>query len=165
MELLEFNSDIPFIHADCATKTEFEFFLDKWSLQQYDSHPILYLAFHGSENGIWISNEFVTLDEISSRLENKCSGRIILFASCSTMNIDTRHLKKFLELTGALMICGYKLVVPWLQSTAMELLILSALQENSFDGRGVKAIKRKLDSISEMFKSLNFNIVVNPEKL
>ncbi|MFC1887384.1 DUF6642 family protein [Candidatus Cloacimonadota bacterium] len=159
LELLEMNSDIPYIHADCATKTEFEFFLKKWSLKKYARYPILYLAFHGSENGIWISNEFITLDEISRKVQNKCHNRIILFASCSTINIAPKHLKDFLKNTGALAICGYKLIVPWIQSTALELMILSTMQENAFDGRGLKAIKHKLETVSEMFGTLEFSII------
>lgn len=163
LELLELNSNIPYIHADCATLTEFEFFINKWVQKKYDNYPILYLAFHGSENGIWISEEFLTLNKISKELSNKCENRIILFASCSTINIDKRSLKRFLETTGALAICGYKLVVPWIQSTSLELMILSALQENTFDGRGVAAIEKKLNEISNMFASLEFRIVTKRE--
>lgn len=161
LELLEINSHIPYIHADCATKAEFYFFLKKWALKKYDGFPVLYLAFHGSQNGIWVSDTFITLDEISIKLKNRCSNRIILFASCGTINIDTKSLQKFLTTTAALAICGYKLVVPWIQSTALELIILATLQENIFDGRGIQAIKRKLDSLSEMFRPLEFQIIVN----
>lgn len=163
LELLELNSRIPYIHADCATKAEFKFFLKKWALKKYGRYPILYLAFHGSENGIWISDKFVTLEEISTILQNRCSNRIILFASCSTINIETKDLKQFLKTTGALAICGYKLVVPWIQSTALELIILSTLQENIFDGRGIEAIKRKLDSLADMFQPLEFKIITHPD--
>jgi len=159
LELLELNSKIPYIHADCATITEFKFYLKKWIQKKYDSYPILYLAFHGSESGIWISNEFLTLDDISQEIPDKCHNRIILFASCNTVNIDKRYLKKFLRTTGALAICGYKLIVPWIQSTAFELMILAAMQNNAFDGRGIDAIKTKLDEISKMFTALEFRMV------
>ncbi|KQC03450.1 MAG: hypothetical protein APR54_09400 [Candidatus Cloacimonas sp. SDB] len=163
LELLEMNSNIPYIYADCATAAEFEFFLKKWALKKYISYPILYLAFHGSENGIWISNQFITLDEISLILKGKCTNKIILFASCSTINIDMINLKNFLQTTDALAICGYKLIVPWIQSTALELMILSAMQDNCFDGRGIAAIKLKLDEIAKMFTPLEFTILTKKE--
>jgi len=163
LELLEKNSSIPYIYADCATVPEFEFYLKKWQQKKYSDYPILYLAFHGSENGIWISDEFLTLEEISGMLQAKCENRIILFASCGTINIDLRQLKSFLKNTNALAICGYKLVVPWIHSTALELMILSELQNNSFDGRGLSSIESRLTRISGLFEDLEFRIVTRKE--
>jgi len=151
LELLEKNSSIPYIYADCATVPEFEFYLKKWQQKKYSDYPILYLAFHGS------------LEEISGMLQAKCENRIILFASCGTINIDLRQLKSFLKNTNALAICGYKLVVPWIHSTALELMILSELQNNSFDGRGLSSIESRLTRISGLFEDLEFRIVTRKE--
>ncbi len=163
LELLNLNSEIPFIHADCATESELEFYLQRWLKSEYNRYPILYLAFHGKEHGIWISESFYTLDQISEILKGHCKNRFIIFASCSTVNIDKRYLKKFLKQTAALAICGYKLIVPWLESTAFELMLLGTLQNNSMDGRGIKAIQKNILSISEIFPGLQFNILTQED--
>ena len=159
LELLNLNSDIPYIHSDCATTGELEFYLNRWTESEYNRYPILYLAFHGKEHGIWISDEFYSLDQISELLEGMCRNRFIIFASCSTVNIDTRLLKKFIKNTEALAICGYKLIVPWIQSTAFELMLLEAMQNNSMDGRGIKAMKKKIVEIAGIVADLQFNII------
>jgi len=38
-------------------------------------------------------------------------------------------------------------------------MILAAMQNNAFDGRGIDAIKTKLDEISKMFTALEFRMV------
>ena len=159
LELLELNSDIPFIHEDCATIAEFKFYLSKWTQKKYKKYPILYLAFHGFSNGILISNNFLSLDEIGDQLKGKCSKKIILLASCSTVKTDLRNLKRFLRKTDALALCGYQRIVPWISSTAFELMLLATLQENVFDGRGIVAIKRKTTVVAKMFHDLKFRLV------
>lgn len=163
LDLLHLNSEIPYIHSDCATVNEIDFYLKRWLEADYLDYPILYLAFHGKEHGIWVSDDFYTLEEIGNILEGKCKNRIIIFASCSTINIDKRYLKKFLDKTAALAICGYKLVVPWIESTAFELMLLATLQQNSFDGRGLPALTKKIKTISNMFSGLQFRIVTRAE--
>ncbi|MBN2461389.1 MAG: hypothetical protein JXB60_07250 [Candidatus Cloacimonetes bacterium] len=163
LELLELNSQIPFIYEGCATVEELKFYLIKWIERKYKNYPILYLAFHGQENAILVSNESYTLNDMALLLANKCSKKIIVFASCSTVNIDKRKLKTFLVKTGALAICGYRLVVPWIESTAFELLLLESMQENVFDGRGVESIRAKAKKIARMFQELQFRMVTLKE--
>ncbi|MCK4696136.1 MAG: hypothetical protein KAT74_10255 [Candidatus Cloacimonetes bacterium] len=163
LELLELNSKIPFIHEDCATIVETIFYLKKWTQKRYTKYPILYLAFHGAENGILIDNRLFSLDELGNVLEAKCKNKIIVLASCSTVNTNKRNLKKFLSKTGALAICGYKLVVPWITSTAFELMMLAAMQDNIFDGRGVLSIYEKINKIANNFKDLDFRMVTRKE--
>ena len=159
LELLDLNSDIPYIHSDCATLEELRFYLEKWAEKDYIDYPILYLAFHGHNHGIWLGENFVSLDEIALPLMGKCKNRIILLASCSTVKTDIRNLKRFLKATGALALCGYQRVVPWITSTAFELMLLATLQQNVFDGRGLKAISQKTEVISKMFSDLDFRLV------
>ncbi|MFC1898606.1 DUF6642 family protein [Candidatus Cloacimonadota bacterium] len=163
LELLELNSNIPFLHSDCATIEEFKFYIKKWKASEYDRYPILYLAFHGTENGIQISNKIFTLDELSAELKGKCKNRVFLFAACNSMKTDKRNLKRFLRETKALAICGYRKVVPWINSTAFELLLLAAMQDNALDGRGIEAIQRRVESISKPFKELDFLMLTNKE--
>ena len=163
LELLELNSNIPFLHSDCATEEEFKFYINKWRTVKYKRYPILYLAFHGKEKGLLIENDVFSLEQIGDQLAGKCKNRVILFASCSTVKTDRRNLKKFLRKTNALAICGYKRIVPWISSTAFELMLLAAMQDNVFDGRGIDALYRKISKVAKMFKELDFLMVTKRE--
>ena len=55
-----------------------------------------------------------------------------------------RLLKRFLSKTKALAICGYKMDVEWMKATAVELLVLSAMQDNVFNGNGINAIQKRI---------------------
>ena len=147
LELLTDNVAIPFIHRDCATATELEYYLARWQQKKYEGYPILYLAFHGSESAIEIGNTLIALDDLAGMVEGKCNNKIIVFGSCSTLNIDKRHLTRFLKTTGALAVCGYKSDVKWMLSTAFELLVLNEMQNNEYSGRGIEAIANKLNEI------------------
>jgi len=68
-------------------------------------------------------------------------------------------LRNFLGKTEALAVCGYRVDVDWLRSTAFELLLLSQMQKNEFSGRGADAIDRAATEIARSFKDLDFDIV------
>ena len=165
LELLELNSGIPFLHSDCATEEEFKFYLRKWKTKKYSQYPILYLAFHGMKNGLLIEDKLITLEEFGELLKGKCKNRIIVFASCNTMSVDKKTLQDFMKKTQALAICGYKLIVQWISSTAFELMLLSLMQDNVFDGRGIEAIKNKIVRVSRMFKDLDFLMLTKKDIL
>lgn len=159
LSLLKQINGIPYIHRDCATLEEFEFYVSKWVQKKYKGYPILYLAFHGENGRICISKNGYDLDDVSELLSGKCKGTIIVIGSCNTLNMDKRHWNRFLRNTGALAVCGYKTVVDWIPSTAFELLLLDTLQENKFDGRGMVSIKGKVKKLSSSFKELDFRLI------
>ena len=159
LNLLFYNAGIPYILRDCATRPELEFYLGQWVLAKYRAYPILYLASHGERFGILLDEGNFTLDDIAERLAGRCTNRIILIASCSTLNVDLRHIKRFLRITGALALGGYRTDVPWMRSTAFELLLLHEMQANEFSGRGIDAIARKLKEHRRAFRDLDFRIV------
>lgn len=159
LDLLSINTETPYIHKDCATNEELEYYLDTWVQEEYSGYPILYLAFHGAEAEISSGNCTYNLEQLADKLKNKCQKKLIMFGSCSVLNIDKRYLKNFLERTKAFAICGYKIDVNWMTSTAFELLLLHTLQENVFDKRGLPAIIEKTQTLSKSFKELNFRLV------
>lgn len=158
LEMLRLNANVEYIHREYATTEEFELYVQKWVLKRYAAYPILYLASHGAESGIEIGGELYPLDELGRILEGKCSNKIILVASCSTLNIDKRHLKSFLERTHALAVCGYKVDVDWMRATAFELLLLFNMQQVEFSGRGLGAIENKARTLGRSFKDLDFRM-------
>ncbi|MCB9211525.1 MAG: hypothetical protein H6609_19345 [Ignavibacteriales bacterium] len=161
LDLLKSNSNIPYIYRDVATKEEFVFFINKFKQKKYSNYSILYLAFHGEENKILASNKSeINLEDLADILSNSCRRKIIFFGSCRTLNIDKRLLKKFLKETGALAVCGYKSEVDWLVSTAFELLLIDLLQDNVFDGRGIKTIFNKAKLLGKQFSELDFRMVI-----
>jgi len=165
LELLHSNKDIKFIYHNCATVEEIKFYASKWTQKKYCKFPILYFAFHGEKNKLFLGNKKpYSLDNLAEHLAGKCSNSIIIFGSCSTLAIRMNYLKKFLDKTGALAICGYQADVDWLHSTAFEMLILSQMQENEFSKRGISAIESKVNNIVRKFRNeLQFRMVTSKE--
>jgi len=159
LDLLNLNALIDYIHVDCATIEEFELYIKKWMQKRYDRYPILYLATHGGAREVHIGGIPYSIDDLGKLMEGKCANRFIMFSSCSTMRIEKRVLRRFLDRTEALAVCGYRVDVNWLWSTAFELLLLSEIQKNEFSGRGADAIDRAATKIARSFKDLDFSIV------
>ncbi len=164
LDLLEKRNYCDYIYHDCATKEELEFFLDKWTrLSVSNKYPILYFAFHGEEGSIFFTNKKkYTLDELGDFLEGKCFGKVIYFGSCSTLKIDKRIIKSFLEKTGAIAAIGYKTDVDWIQSTACDLFVFEALQEDKLDSKGIDNIHKKIISnYGNLHRILDLRVVIN----
>ena len=159
LELLAKHYPLKFIHKDCATTQELEYYLSKWAQKKYKDYPVLYLAFHGSEKAIHLSNGSYTMDQVSEILSGKCNNRIIIFSSCGTLGTDKRHISRFLKTTGALAVCGYKTDIDWVKSSVHDILIIEALQYNEYSLRGIAAIGNRLEKISNQFKELEFRVV------
>jgi hypothetical protein len=157
LELLYLNDGIEYIYRDCATREETEFYLKKWTQEKYAFFPILFLAFHGEEGVIHIGKTKYPVDHLSDILAGKCENAIIFFASCRTLGIDKRNLKKILETTHALAICGYRSDVDWMKSAAFELLVLNEMQLNSLTMQGADAIRRRIiHEYPKMVRDFNF---------
>lgn len=159
LELLKLYDFIPYIHRVCATSAELQYSLTQWTLKRYMQYPILYIVSHGEEYGIDIPEGFVSLDQIAEILEDRCSNKIIIISSCSTLAINKRYIKRFLKQTGALAIGGYRSDVDWIRSAAFEILFLYEMQRNEFSGHGIDAIMRKIRNISKSFTDLKFSMV------
>jgi hypothetical protein len=159
LELLSESERIPHIHRDCATAAEIGYYVGKWTQAAYRRYPILYFAFHGIPGAIYVGNwEKMSLEQLGA-LFPRPKKSVIIFGSCSTVAANRRHLRAFMERTGAIAVCGYKADVHWLRSTAFELMLLSILQENEFSGKGIGAIVRKTTQEAKRFGELEFRIV------
>lgn len=167
LRLLETHADsrVPYLHFDVGTREELDFYLKKWTGASFrETHPILYLAFHGETGEIRVGEgrgASVTLDDLTERLEDRCKGRIIHFGSCYTAAAHGRELKKFLARTEALAVCGYKEEVNWLESAAFDMLVLGRLQDASFlQVSSVEKFDRELKSTaSGLYRRLGFRML------
>jgi hypothetical protein len=132
------HNKVPYVRRDVSTDSELEFHLREWASSAFDGYPFLYLALHGSEGEIGIRKkrkveniryhfDKVDLAWLQNVLANKCSGRIIMFASCSTLGVHGRRLQTFLKKTGAKAVLGYEDEVDWLEATTFELALLSKI--------------------------------------
>jgi hypothetical protein len=164
LELLQKKGCCDYVYHNSATKSEFEFFLDKWKNKTInEKYPILYLAFHGEKGCICLTQkEKYTLKELSDYLDDEALGKIIYFGSCSTLNIDERLIKNFLQKIGAIAAIGYKTDIDWIQSTACDLFAFEALQNDKLDTKGIDKIHSNItNDYGNLHKILNLRVVIN----
>lgn len=163
LRLLEttYGLRVPYIHRNVATREELEHRLREWLRAEFNTHPILYLAFHGRPGQIDITGpaDGIGLAELATVLEGRCKGRVLHFGSCGTLNLESRRLREFRQQTKALALMGYKSRIDWLPSTVLDLLLLGSLQKVSFTRRGIRAVDGKLRRTAvSLRRSLKFRL-------
>jgi len=165
LELLEKAEVCNHLYHKCATREELVFMLNKWKLISVQNQfPILYFAYHGVEGGLQLNkkHETISLQELGDLLEDSCHGKVFFFASCETLKVDERIVKSFLNKTCAIAAIGYKMEVDWMLSTAFELLVLNALQEDKFDSKGIHTIKEIIiNDYGKLHSNLDFRMTIN----
>lgn len=130
LELLEQLQVAQWIHRDVATYSEFEYYLGKWTSDEYSRFPVLWLAMHGGAATISLSGGeegSLSMDELEEILVGACAGKVVYFASCSTLKEDPKRLQQFAKRTGARAVIGYRKNVGWSEAAAFEVLLLQEL--------------------------------------
>jgi hypothetical protein len=118
---------VHFSHLACNTGEEFKFNLR--TLPSRSSYRILYLAFHGSPGEIGLADgSHVNLEELSGLMGTKFKGWVVHFGSCDTLSTSTKRLQRFFDGTQTSLLVGYKGYINWVDSAAMDLIILDWLQ-------------------------------------
>ena len=141
-----------------------EHYLAKWPLQRYANFKILYLAFHGEPEKLFVGDRgnTVDLDWLEERLDASCRGCLIHFGSCGTMDTHGKRLQRFMKRTGALALCGYQTDVDWMLSSAFELMLMSTLQKNAFTRAGLEAAKRRITrEAAGLVRELDFRFIIS----
>jgi len=157
LDLLDLRGDMKYIYHTATTREELFFLVRKWVQKKYRRFPILYLATHGTREGICLYNfKSIALSELGDILAGKCKNKIIFMGSCLIFSSKPKILQEFLNKTGALAIMGYSVIVPWVSSTAFELLLLSTLQRHKLEGRALRFLTQKVDALSDKFPELQF---------
>lgn len=159
---------IPYIHRDIGTAGEFKYYLEKWTQSRYAKYPILYLGFHGKDGQIIMSDKRmagskVGLEDLEEWLKGKCRRRVIYFGSCETVTCSLARLQKFLKKINGLAVFGYRRTVDWIESTAMETIILGELQFNAMTRAGMNAVKRRVTGLlkgSRLYRDTGFRMII-----
>ena len=155
LELLFTFSKTKYVYRKCPTKDEFVKGLQVFAHKRYSNYSVLYIAYHGHKNRIYFGKEYITLKEIADVLEGKLNGKIVHFGSCSTLNTSDKNITDFINRTGCSFISGYKKDIPYIESTAFELLYFNAL--NTY--RTYRTIKKNIiDKYSALVNILRFTI-------
>lgn len=164
LDLMNKIEKLPFIHHRCGTVEEFKFSVSRWKTKSFHTkYPILYLAFHGREDGkILIGKEEISLQQLADIMGDKCQGTIIYFGSCETMKIDKRLLQNFMEQTKVLALLGFKTAVSWLRSASFDIQMLSYLLYEKLDTKGITTIYYEIQvNCRSLIRELEFRMEVN----
>ena len=149
LELLERVGHIRYIHRDVGTEEELYHYLEKWAQRGYRSYSVLYFAFHGVSGGVRVGRGVVPLSELAGKLEGTASGRVIHFGSCSVMR-DRRAVDEFQRATGAKAIVGYRKDVDWVESAALDLLLLSSLTGPGRIDARINQVRRRAGGLADL---------------
>ncbi len=152
LEMLDRLRLATYIHRDVGTEEELYHYLGKWAQAGYRKYGVLFLAFHGVRGGITVGRGTVTLDDLAEKLDGKAASRIVYFGSCSVLR-DREGVDVFRRATRAKAVCGYTKDVDWVESSAFDTLLLTALVE---DVRVDARINRLRKRYPDLVKNLGF---------
>jgi hypothetical protein len=109
---------------------------------------VLYLAFHGRRGRLMLAdgNE-LPVERLTELAKNRLTGCLVHFGSCWTA-LGEDQVYEFLYQTGAAAVTGYTKAVDWIDSAAMDLLILDRAREYS-------NAKSLIDKLADTYAGLN----------
>jgi hypothetical protein len=126
--ILEISSRInlsKFIHLSCNTVDELVHHLNL--LKKRKGYGILYFSCHGRPGMIVLDGTGINIEDVGYFMGKGFRNWIIHFGCCETMRIGEKRKVAFMKQTRALMMTGYKIDVDWINSTVMDLLLLTFL--------------------------------------
>jgi hypothetical protein len=109
-----------FSHRHVYGKDEFERYLAKREVdRRVRSFGTVYLAFHGSAEGLDAGGHLYSLDALADHL-GPLPGGVVHLGSCFVLKNNEAAGRRFLKRTGASLISGYQRDVEWLDSAALD---------------------------------------------
>ena len=126
LELLGKTNGTRSVILTCGTIDELKFNLE--IARQMKGFRILHLAFHGYPGGIHLPDLRIDMEKLASFMKKDFRNWIIFFDSCRTINVGKDRILDFISATEVKMVIGYKREVGWMDSAALDLLILNWLQ-------------------------------------
>jgi len=156
LTFLQQNLEVKFIYKQCGTRENLEYYLSLWKQRKYAPYSIGYFAFHGQPESIQVGKEFVTLDELGDMLMDSCQDKILHFGSCKTLNTDEKTIKRFLETTGALCVCGFESEINFVESSAFDMILIEMFQQY----KDIRMLDKALSKNYRSFiKRLQFKLI------
>ncbi|HEU4749743.1 MAG TPA: DUF6642 family protein [Acidimicrobiia bacterium] len=129
LELLYASRGTKFVHLTCSTRYELGFNLRQH--KRYRSYGSVYLAFHGKRGRLLLADgSELALEELAEMARGTLAGCLVHMGSCVTA-LAEEQLFNFLEITGASVATGYTKSVDWIDSAALDMLLLDWAREYS----------------------------------
>jgi hypothetical protein len=129
LELASKRNYIRSVLLTCNTLGELEYNLKIVPHGNGKGNGILYFAFHGFPGGIIMAGATAKLETIAEFMGRRFANWVVYFDSCETLKIEKRRVFGFMENTKALMTIGYKKKANWMDSSAIDLLVLDLIQQ------------------------------------
>lgn len=108
----------------------------------------LYIAMHGLPGKVLLGNGTrPTMEELADVMKKRFRGWHVHFGSCRTLDISDERLKRFKKTTGARLLSGYLMNIDWIESTAMDMLLLSQAYQSLTPGRLWNQMEKKYESL------------------
>jgi uncharacterized protein YecE (DUF72 family) len=130
LEHLKRLEQLDYIHRDVATREELAYYARLFARRagrEYANFTTVYLPMHGSPGALSLNSaETMTLAETAEQLGEAARGRFVYLGSCSSLRA-TSKVRAFLDASRASGVCGFTKDVDWLESSAVDLLLLPAL--------------------------------------
>lgn len=140
LDVVSKTYEIQTSYLTCNTEAELEFNLGLLARQK--KYSVLYLAFHGAIGEIELADgTSVDLTRLAEMMGRKFKNWIVHFGSCSTAGADADTLEEFVDSTGITAAMGYTEAIDWIESAAMDMILLSSLQEYV----DLAAMRKKID--------------------
>ncbi len=165
-----------YARRDCATTEEFKHYINHEWCHRCKTGSVLYIASHGSEGGIRLSDDHpLGLDTLGELLAESCEHCLVHFGGCEVLGGDEdtvrRRVKTFLEKTWAMGVSGYSVETGWTGTWApalgLELMLFSSIKEEGIqleDGRHFPALRRVVKGLRERFDDCGFDLFTRTDE-
>lgn len=127
LEIVSKMDGVKYTYLTCSTAEELKY--NMVLLKRKKGYGILYLAFHGRPGDIILANSPINIETLAIFMGKGFKGWIVHFGTCGTTNVKKDRIINFIKATDVSMVLGYRKGVDWIDSAALDLLILDWLQE------------------------------------
>jgi hypothetical protein len=129
LDLLEAQGVAECARRDAVTEGELLHLIERWATDgAFRGFRYLYLASHGESGKVWFADKRRTsIGRVADRIKPCPSAkhRVAHFGSCSVL-ADDRLAEDFMDRSGIGALYGYSEDVGWIDSAALDLLLIQA---------------------------------------
>ena len=153
----------PYARRDCATVDEMRYWISQEWDQQCEDGSVLYLATHGEEGRISLSDgQSVDLAGIDAN----CNNCWVHFGGCNVLSVQEDRIRELMSKSRATVVSGYTVEAGWADITlppavALDLVLFSSAAAsivNLGDGRSRRKLKGIADNLNDRFPDCGFRL-------